>query len=129
MPVRFRLVQKGNFGDASTPERFYPKPEAWSKSTIKKISKHITDISSLRDGGISSEPNKFVRLIPKKQPNEYILSLSEAGVLRFNFGSEDTPTEEAFTPSKIRNVKIAFHTGEEMHCCYAFQFYRINSEN
>jgi hypothetical protein len=40
--------------------------------------------------------------------------LGEFGDLRLNFSSEGTETESAFTPSKIRNVKIAFRAGTDI---------------
>jgi predicted histone-like DNA-binding protein len=114
MPVTYRLVQKGNPGDASAPKKFYATPAPRSKTTIKEISKDISDISSLNYGDISNVLNNFVQLIPKYLANGNIVSLGEIGDLRLNFSSEGTPTEESFTPSKIRKVKIAFRPGKDI---------------
>ncbi len=114
MPVKYRLVQRGNPSNAAAPKKFYATSAPRNKTTIKEISKDISDISSLNYGDISNVLNNFVQLIPKYLGNGNIVSLGELGDLRLNFSSEGTPTEEAFTPSKIRNVKIAFRPGKDL---------------
>lgn len=114
MPVKYRLVQRGNPGDAAAPKKFYATPAPRSKTTIKEIGKDISDISSLNYGDISNVLNNFVQLIPKYLANGNIVSLGELGDLRLNFSSEGTPTEEAFTSTKIRNLKIVFRPGKDL---------------
>jgi predicted histone-like DNA-binding protein len=114
MPVTYKLVQKGNPANASAPKKFYATPAARGRTSIKEISKDIADISSLNYGDISNVLNNFVQLIPKYLANGNIVSLGELGDLRLNFSSEGTETESAFTPSKIRNVKIAFRAGSDL---------------
>jgi predicted histone-like DNA-binding protein len=114
MPVKYRIVQRGNPADAAAPKKFYATPAPRSKTTIKEISKDIADISSLNYGDISNVLNNFVQLIPKYLANGNIVSLGEIGNLMLNFSSEGVETESAFTPSKIRNVKIAFRPGSDI---------------
>jgi len=114
MPVKYKLVQRGNPGDATAPKKFYATPASRGKTTIKEISKDIAEISSLNYGDISNVLNNFVQLIPKYLANGNIVSLGEIGNLMLNFSSEGAETESAFTPSKIRNVKIAFRPGEDL---------------
>jgi predicted histone-like DNA-binding protein len=114
MPVNYKIVQRGNPGNATAPKKFYATPAPRSKTTIKEISKDIADISSLNYGDISNVLNNFVQLIPKYLANGNIVSLGEIGNLMLNFSSEGVETESAFTPSKIRNVKIAFRPGSDI---------------
>jgi len=46
--------------------------------------------------------------------NGNIVSLGELGNLRLNFSSEGAETESAFSPTKIRNVKIVFTPGTDI---------------
>jgi len=114
MPVKYKLVQRGNPANANAPKKFYATPAARSRTSIKEISKDIADISSLNYGDISNVLNNFVQLIPKYLANGNIVSLGELGNLRLNFSSEGVETESAFTPSKIRNIKIAFTSGVDL---------------
>ena len=114
MAVKYRLMQKGNPGDAAAPKKFYAAPAPRSKTTVKEISKDISDISSLNYGDISNVLNNFVQLIPKYLANGNIVSLGELGTLRLNFSSEGTATEEAFSPAKISKVKIVFTPGPDL---------------
>ena len=114
MPVQYKLVLKGNPGNANAPKKFYATPAARGKTSIKEISKDIADISSLNYGDISNVLNNFVQLIPKYLANGNIVSLGEIGTLMLNFSSEGTLTEESFTTSKISNVKIVFKPGSDL---------------
>ena len=58
--------------------------------------------------------NNFVQLIPKYLANGNIVSLGELGNLRLNFSSEGTDTENAFSPSKIKKVRIVFTPGTDI---------------
>ncbi len=114
MPVKYKLVQRGNPGNPSAPKKFYATPAPRSKTTIKEISKDIADISSLNYGDISNVLNNFVQLIPKYIANGSIVSLGEIGNLMLTFSSEGTLTEEAFSPAKIKDVKIVIKTGADI---------------
>jgi predicted histone-like DNA-binding protein len=107
-------VLRGNPSNASAPKKFYATPAPRSRTSIKEISKDIADISSLNYGDISNVLNNFVQLIPKYLANGNIVSLGDLGNLILSFSSEGTDTEESFTPSKIRNVKIAFRPGSDI---------------
>ena len=43
MAVKYRLVQKGNPGDAAAPKKFYAAPAPRNLTTVKEISKDISD--------------------------------------------------------------------------------------
>jgi len=43
MAVKYLLVQKGNPADAVAPNKFYAAPAPRSKTTVKEISKDISD--------------------------------------------------------------------------------------
>jgi predicted histone-like DNA-binding protein len=114
MPVKYKLVQRGNPGNPSAPKKFYATPAPRSKTTIKEISKDIADISSLNYGDISNVLNNFVQLIPKYLANGNIVSLGEIGNIMLNFSSEGVATEESFSPAKIKDVKIVLKVGTDL---------------
>ncbi len=114
MPVKYKLVQRGNPGNPSAPKKFYATPAPRSKTTIKEISKDIAEISSLNYGDISNVLNNFVQLIPKYIANGNIVEMGEIGNLMLNFTSEGTETEASFSPAKIKGVKIAFKPGSDI---------------
>lgn len=114
MPVKYKLVQRGNPANPDSPKKFYATPASRGKTTIKEISKDISDISSLNYGDISNVLNNFVQLIPKYLANGNIVSLGEMGNLRLNFSSEGADTESAFSPAKIKKVKIVFTPGPDL---------------
>jgi predicted histone-like DNA-binding protein len=106
MAVKYLLVQKGNTGDAAAPKKFCAAPAPRNKTTVKDISKDISEISPLNYGDISNVLNNFAQLIPKYLSNGNIVSLGELGNLRLNFSSEGTLTKNSFSPAKINKVKI-----------------------
>ena len=117
MPVKYKLVQRGNPANPNAPKKHYATPAPRTKTTLKEISKDIADISSLNYGDISNVLNNFVQLMPKYFANGNIVSLGDVGNFMLGFTSEGTDTEASFSTAKIRSVKIIFKPGPDLKTC------------
>ncbi len=114
MSVNYKLVQRGNPGDPSAPKKFYATPANSGKVSLRNIGRDIEDISSLSYGDITNVLNNLITQVSKYLADGKIVSLGDLGDLRLRFSSEGVDEEAAFTPSKIRNVKIVFRAGKEL---------------
>jgi len=110
--LNYKLIERGVPGNPEAPKKLYAMPVINGKKDIQSLSSDIMDISSLSRGDINSVIINLVERIPKILLDGQSVSLGELGTLRISFSSEGVESEEDFSTSKIKNVKVIFTPGK-----------------
>lgn len=112
--IKYRLIERGNPRSPEDPKKIYATPQKTGTKSLEAISQDIADISSLSRGDISNVLTNLVEQIPKYLLDGQSVKLGELGTMRVSFSSEGVDSEDEFSTSKMKGLKIIFTPGVGM---------------
>ena len=114
MSIKYKLIPRKNPTAPEATPKIYASPSTDGQKSIRDMGQDIADISSLSYGDVTNVLENFILQIPKYLKDGHSVSLGALGSLRLSFSSVPSDTEEDFTVSKIKNVKVIFRSGKEL---------------
>lgn len=111
---KYKLVEKGNPANTAAPKKWYANPVNQGTVSNFQISQDIAGRSSLTRGDVQNVIENLLDELPKYLVEGYSVNLGSFGTLRLSISGEGAETEAAYTPDKIKNVKVIFTPGLQM---------------
>ena len=114
MPVKYKVVAKGNPSKPADPKKFYANAVSAGELTFKDIAKQIAAASALTEGDALSAINSFVKAAINGLNNGNIVRLGELGSLSLSIQSTGQATADKVTSNTIDGAKINFRPGPDL---------------
>ncbi|MCD4819471.1 MAG: HU family DNA-binding protein [Candidatus Cloacimonetes bacterium] len=114
MSIKFNLVPRGNPGDVNAPKKFYATVKSDGKRNLNYLARRIADISTVSPIDTKAVLEALIMVVPEELADGKNVKLGDFGTFRVVASSEGVLTEDEFTTSKIKNVKISFTKGVKL---------------
>jgi len=112
MSINYSLVQRGNPRDPSAPKKFYAQVKVMGEVTLRELAEEIAKISTVSVIDTKAVLDSLLEVIPSHINDSEIVRLGELGSFAITLKSEGADTEDAFTASMIKRVKLLFKPGK-----------------
>ena len=108
MPIEYSLVQRGLPGNPTGPKKWYANVRASGTTNERSMADKISRGTSLSSTDIKAAIESLLQEIPRELADGQIVKLGDLGSFRVTLQSEGTDTEEEFTLTRLRKVKVNF---------------------
>ena len=112
MAVHYSIIQRIKPGDPAAPRKFYALAKSTGEVTLRELAENISDISTVSSIDTLAVLESLIAVMPRQLLNGKIVRLGDFGTFRLNLSSEGAETEEAFSKSNIKKVKLNFRPGK-----------------
>jgi len=112
MPIPYSLVQRGNPRDPSAPKKFYAQVQFSGEVTLRELADEIAKISTVSVIDTKAVLDSLLEVIPKHITGGEMVRLGDFGSFGITLKSEGAETEDAFTSSMIKRVRLLFKPGK-----------------
>ncbi len=112
MPIPYSLVQRGNPSDPNAPKKFYAQIQFKGETTLRELAEEIAEISTVSVIDTKAVLDSLLEVIPRHITDGEIVRLGDLGSFAMTLKSEGSETEDGFTSSMIKRVKLIFRPGK-----------------
>ncbi|AFR35707.1 HU family DNA-binding protein [Riemerella anatipestifer] len=115
MPIKYKVIQKGQPGVAGGGEKkYYASANVVSEKTLAGLTKDIEKISTVSGADIRAVLYALVDVMQSSLAEGQIIRLGELGSMRVSISSEGKAKEEEVTSAAIKNAKVVFTPGSDL---------------
>ncbi|MDY3316828.1 HU family DNA-binding protein [Riemerella anatipestifer] len=115
MPIKYKVIQKGQPGVAGGGEKkYYASANVVSEKTLAGLTRDIEKISTVSGADIRAVLYALVDVMQSSLAEGQIIRLGELGSMRVSISSEGKSKEEEVTPAAIKNAKVVFTPGSDL---------------
>ncbi|MEJ8591337.1 HU family DNA-binding protein [Riemerella anatipestifer] len=115
MPIKYKVIQKGQPGVAGGGEKkYYASANVVSEKTLAGLTKDIEKISTVSGADIRAVLYALVDVMQSSLAEGQIIRLGELGSMRVSISSEGKAKEEEVTSATIKNAKVVFTPGSDL---------------
>ncbi|AZZ58591.1 DsbA family protein [Riemerella anatipestifer] len=115
MPIKYKVIQKGQPGVAGGGEKkYYASANVVSEKTLAGLTKDIEKISTVSGADIRAVLYALVDVMQSSPAEGQIIRLGELGSMRVSISSEGKAKEEEVTSAAIKNAKVIFTPGSDL---------------
>ncbi|WP_018676627.1 HU family DNA-binding protein [Riemerella columbina] len=115
MPIKYKVIQKGQPGVAGGGEKkYYASANVVSEKTLAGLTKDIEKISTVSGADIRAVLYALVDVMQASLADGQIIRLGELGSMRVSISSEGKAKEEEVTSAAIKNAKVVFTPGSDL---------------
>jgi predicted histone-like DNA-binding protein len=113
MPVKFKVVERGNPANAEAPKKFYPSIRSGGRMTLRELAKEILTISTVSSTDTMAVLEALLNIIPKELSKGNIVELGDFGNFWLKANAEGADTAEAVRATQIKTLLPRFNPGKE----------------
>ncbi|MDY3521764.1 HU family DNA-binding protein [Riemerella anatipestifer] len=115
MPIKYKVIQKGQPGVAGGGEKkYYASANVVSEKTLAGLTKDIEKISTVSGADIRAVLYALVDVMQSSLADGQIIRLGELGSMRVSISSEGKAKEEEVTSAAIKSAKVVFTPGSDL---------------
>ena len=114
MALKYRLVQKGNPSKPEDPKKYYANAVKRGDVSLRALSREIAEISTVSVVDTMAVIESLLQLIPRHVTEGDTVRLGDFGSFSVRIASRGTASEDIFTASQIKGVKLGFRPGKEL---------------
>jgi predicted histone-like DNA-binding protein len=112
MPLKYKLVQKGNPSRPDEPKKVYAMAVNDMLIDQRRLSDEIAAMSTISPADTYAMIECLIRIIPKHVINGEVVSLGDFGTFSVNLRSQGAESRDAYNLSLINGVKMIFRPGK-----------------
>lgn len=112
MAVKYSVIQRPKPGDPDAPKKFYAISKSSGELTLRELADHISQISTVSSIDTLAVLESLLQVIPQNLANGQIIRLGDFGSFYLSLSSEGADSEEEFSKSLIKKVKLNFRPGK-----------------
>lgn len=113
MAIKYRVIERGNPGDATKPKKFYAQAVADGDTSLKELAKRASQISTVSYTDTLAVITALMEVIPDVLADGKTVRLGELGSLYISNKSDGSDTAEKVTASNIKQAKVDFRPGTD----------------
>lgn len=113
MPLKYRLIPRGNPAKPEAPKKFYATVVTKGEVTQRQLAKDIAAISTVSEVDTMAMLEAMLQIIPKHLAEGNIVRLGDFGSFSIQITSDGAETETAFNATLMDTPKIVFRPGQE----------------
>lgn len=112
MALQLNPVERPN--PLTKEKKWYASPKLTGKRDLKKLSKDLSEVSSLSAGDVQNVIANLIDQLPKWLMEGDSVKLDGFGSFRLSFSSESAATKEGVSVALIKDIHIIFEADEEI---------------
>jgi predicted histone-like DNA-binding protein len=114
MTLSYRLIQKHNPADLTAPKKYYASAVKRSDVSLRDLSNEIAEISTVSTVDTMAVIESLLQLIPRHVSQGDVIRLGDFGSFSVRLSSSGAETEDDFSSSLIKGLKLNFRPGKEL---------------
>ncbi|MGP2570715.1 HU family DNA-binding protein [Ornithobacterium rhinotracheale] len=115
MPIKYKVIQKGQPGVAGGGEKkYYVSANLVGEKTLAGLTKEIEKISTVSGADIRAVLYALVDVMQTSLEEGNAVRLGELGSMRVSISSEGKSKEEEVTAASIKGAKVIFTPGKDL---------------
>ena len=113
MSVKYNVVERGNPIDRDAPKKFYPSIQSSGRTTLRKLSERIAQISTVSSADTMAVLEALLTVIPQELAAGNIVELGDFGSFWLRATTEGADAAESVHATQITKVLPRFNPGRE----------------
>ena len=114
MTLKYQLIPRVNPNSLQEPKKYYAQAVNRGNVKLRQLAQEIADISTVSIIDTIAVIESLIQLIPKHIAQGETVRLGDFGSFSVILKSIGTETEDEFTASMIKSLKIYFRPGKEL---------------
>ena len=113
MPIKYKVVERGNPSDPEAPKKFYPSIQSNGRMTLRQLATRITQISTVGSGDALNVLECMLTIIPEELAEGRIVELGDFGSFWLRTRSEGVEEADKANANSLTTVQPRFNSGAE----------------
>ena len=114
MSVKYVLTERRNLLHPDQPRKFYAQAKGDGFVSLKKLSKEISETSTVNDADVLAVLNDLTKALSKYLSEGKIVRLGDFGTFQITIASDGADSVEHFDSSLIKKSRIRFRPGIDL---------------